>query len=47
MLHTVYEAAACPKEKLVILGAGHAESYVVSSKWYWDSVFRFIENYLE
>ena len=45
MLDTVYEAAACPKEKLLIEGAGHAESYIVNPQLYWDTVFGFIEKY--
>lgn len=45
MLDVVYHAAACPKEKLVIEGAGHGESYLVNPELYWDTVFGFIEKH--
>lgn len=46
MLDKVYEAANCPKEKLVIQGAQHANSSTTNPKLYWDTVDQFIEKYI-
>ena len=44
MVNELYNAATCPKEKLVIQGAGHANSCSVNSELYY-TIFRFIEKY--
>ena len=46
MLDELYEAANCPKEKLIIKGAAHAESASVNSDLYWKTIDRFIEQNL-
>lgn len=43
MLDKVYNAANCPKEKLVIEGAAHAEAASVNPELYWGTVKKFIE----
>ncbi|MFQ9972808.1 alpha/beta hydrolase [Coprobacillus cateniformis] len=43
MVNELY--ATCPKEKLVIQGAGHANSCSVNSELYYQTIFRFIEKY--
>lgn len=45
MVDTLYDAATCPKEKLIIQGAGHANSCSVDSQTYYQHIFRFIERY--
>ena len=45
MVNELYNAATCPKEKLVIQGAGHANSCSVNSEPYYQTIFRFIEKY--
>lgn len=45
MLDKLYQAASCPKEKLVIHGAGHADSYSVNAKAYYQTIFDFIRKY--
>ena len=45
MVNELYNAATCPKEKLVIQGAGHANSCSVNSELYYQTIFRFIEKY--
>lgn len=42
MLDEVYNAAACPKEKLVIPGAGHAEASSKDAALYWGTVEAFL-----
>ena len=44
MLDKLYNAANCKKEKLVIEGAGHAQSSSRDPQLYWTTVVRFIEN---
>lgn len=44
MLHTLYDNAACPKEKLIIEGAEHANSHAVNPELYWSTVSEFIYN---
>ena len=45
MVNELYNAATCPKEKLVIQGAGHANSCSVNSELYYQTIIRFIEKY--
>lgn len=45
MVNELYNAATCPKEKLVIQGAGHANSCSVNSELYYQTIFRFIKKY--
>lgn len=42
----VYNAAACPKEKLVIPGAGHAAAERTDPERYWNVVWRFVGRYI-
>ncbi|MGL4571533.1 MAG: alpha/beta hydrolase [Clostridium sp.] len=44
MLDELYNAATCPKEKLIIKGAGHAKAESVNPKLYWSTVDKFIDN---
>ena len=46
MVDKLYDAAKCPKEKLIIKNAGHAESQAVDSQKYWHTVRKFIKRYL-
>lgn len=46
MLEKVYQAAACPKEKLAVDGAAHAESCRVNPQLYWNTVFDFIGRWM-
>lgn len=46
MLDEVYEAAACPKEKLVVAGAAHSEASSVAPELYWNTVENFLASYL-
>lgn len=39
----LFEAALCPKQKLVIYGAVHAQSAELEPEIYWNSVFDFLE----
>lgn len=43
MLKPLYYSAPRPKQKLVIQGAGHAESSRVNPKLYWDTIWTFLE----
>lgn len=45
MVNELYDAANCPKEKLVIQGADHANSCSVNSELYYQTIFRFIDKY--
>ena len=45
MVNTLYQSATCPKEKLIIEGAGHAQSCSTDSKTYYSTIFQFIERY--
>lgn len=47
MLDQLYNAATCEKQKLVIEGAGHANSCSVDSDLYYQTVFAFIENHIK
>ena len=45
MLDELYQAANCQKEKLVVEVAGHANSCSVGEDIYYQTIYRFIENY--
>lgn len=47
MLEEVYQAAVCPKEKLVVAGAAHADSREVAPELYWETVDTFVSRYME
>lgn len=46
MLDKLYNTATCPKEKLVIKNAGHAEAQWIEPEKYWHTVRKFIKRYL-
>ncbi len=46
MLDVVYEAAACPKQQLVVSGAGHAKARETNPELYWSTVDGFLARYL-
>lgn len=46
MVEEVYAAASCPKEKLVVEGAGHALSATRDPELYWGTVDSFLARYL-
>ena len=46
MLDVVYNAAACPKEKLVVSGAGHAKSRETNPELYWSTVNNFLSRFM-
>lgn len=46
MLEKLYNTATCPKEKLVIENAGHAEAQWIEPEKYWHTVRKFIKRYL-
>lgn len=45
MLDILYSNAACPKEKLVIDGAAHAQSASVNPDLYWSTIDNFLNKY--
>lgn len=47
MLEEVYQAAACAKDKLVVAGAGHADSRETEPEVYWEKVDSFIAQFME
>lgn len=47
MLDVVYQAAACPKEKLVVPGAVHAKSHATNPELYWSTVESFLQKNTE
>ena len=47
MLEEVYQAAACSKDKLVVTGAGHADSREVAPELYWERVNSFVSQFME
>lgn len=47
MLDRAYAAAAGPKEKLIIGGAGHAESAIVAPQRYWSAVDSFYKKHMD
>lgn len=46
MIHELYEEATCPKEKLIIEGAGHAESASVNPELYWNTIQNFLDKHI-
>lgn len=46
MLDELYNAASCPKEKLVINGAKHGKAASVNPVLYWNTIDKFIAKYL-
>ncbi len=46
MLHPIYEAASCEKQKLIVGGALHAVSAVLNPELYWSTVEEFINKYI-
>lgn len=47
MLDKVYAAANVEKDKLIIPGAGHGEAEKVNPITYWNSVWGFVETYID
>lgn len=47
MLDKVYEAASCPKQKLVIEGAAHAQASNTDPDLYWSTVDAFAQKYMQ
>lgn len=47
MLDLNYNAAACPKEKLSIPDADHANAHLFHPEIYWPKAFEFIDKYVE
>ena len=45
MLDIVYDAANCPKEKLIVEGGTHARAAFVNPELYWKTVFDFTGKY--
>lgn len=45
MLNQLYQSANCPKEKLVIKGAGHAQCEKIGGQVYWSKIDSFIRKY--
>lgn len=43
MMPLAYDACPAPKAKLMIEGAGHANSYILDTELYYNTVFQFIE----
>lgn len=46
MLDTLYNAAACPKEKLSVPGADHVQSVVTNPQLYWSTAEAFLAKYM-
>lgn len=46
MLDEVYDDANVEKEKLVIEGAGHADSAKTNPELYWSTIYKFIKKYV-
>ena len=42
-----YKSINSPKEKLIIKGAGHAESSKIAPELYWNKIFTFISKYID
>lgn len=47
MVYTVYEAATVPKQLLVVEGAAHGASASVAGESYWNTVWDFINPYVD
>ena len=45
MLERAWSAIPGPKEKLIVPGAGHAESALVDPARYWEAVDSFLKKY--
>lgn len=45
MVEELYQNATCPKEKLIVEGAGHALSCSTDASVYYQTIFQFIERY--
>lgn len=45
MVEQLYEHTYCVKEKLIVEGAGHANSCATNAKLYYQTIFHFIEKY--
>lgn len=45
MLDTLFDAASCEKQKLVIKGADHALASITDPKLYWETVEAFLKKY--
>lgn len=46
MLEPLYEAAACPKDKLIVNGAAHCASVYYGINTYFQKIFSFIDKYI-
>lgn len=46
MMDRNYNEAACPKEKLSIPDAKHADSHLIHPEIYWPKVFEFVDKYV-
>lgn len=46
MMEELYEAADCPKERLLIKGAVHEETATTDEDSYWGEVWAFVDNYI-
>jgi fermentation-respiration switch protein FrsA (DUF1100 family) len=44
MLDELYESAVCPKQKMLVEGAGHGQSPIVNRQHYWQTISDFIAN---
>ena len=47
MAQTIYDAATCKKELLLIPDAGHTDSYLVNPELYFGSIDKFLTKYLK
>lgn len=47
MLDKLYDAANCEKKKVIVHGAGHAESVNMAGNYYWKCVFSFLKDYID
>ncbi len=46
MHEELFESAVCEKEKLIIYGAGHAESHIINKELYWNTIEQFIKKHI-
>ena len=47
MMEQAYDAAACPKDKLLIKGAGHGKSCIIAPESYWQKIRSFLDKYMQ
>ena len=47
MVYRVYEACTSEKELLIVDGAGHGNSFAHAPELYFDTVFRFLNRYMD